>query len=476
MAFEFEELSRTGSIAGGSLWVYATDDSINDILTSGYFNAAYSSLRVGDIIQASSMGNLIEFRVSSVSDRTVGIQVANFDRATKRKTVRQPSDFDNPIDSSIEYFIDGIVDMGSTSIEVPATGINLTGYNFDVSKLISSEDNYTMFTSPGGGSGNFLGKDYAIEVTGANSRVYNLASATGFDAFEFARINYNDCSSLGILTNYRQGFETGTGRFGGKPELELAGTWLGGFFVASSIARSLVDGAYSLFKAGSGFTMNSRFRTNANVDLPASASLLDFSASNFPNPSTLQLVDMIITRDGSADASDPNITPNIGREELPSAWTDNAGIPNTHEGGRLTVTSEVVTTIVTQGVFVALDGVWTGSILEHFDEPSNGQLRHLGNNPREYEVTAQFSIDGPQNAEVEIRLRKFDSSTSTTSTVQSQTRQVNNLIGARDVAFFNDSAVTELDQNDYLFYEVANNSGTQDLTCEVDSFFLAKAR
>ena len=79
MAFEFEELSRTGSIAGGSLWVYATDDSINDILSSGYFNSAYSSLRVGDIIQASSLGDLIEFRVSSVSDRTVGVQVASFD-------------------------------------------------------------------------------------------------------------------------------------------------------------------------------------------------------------------------------------------------------------------------------------------------------------------------------------------------------------------------------------------------------------
>ena len=51
-----------------------------------------------------------------------------------------------------------------------------------------------MFTSPAGGSGNVLGMDYAIEVTGAGSQVYNLVSDTGLEAFEFTRINYNDCS------------------------------------------------------------------------------------------------------------------------------------------------------------------------------------------------------------------------------------------------------------------------------------------
>ena len=40
-----------------------------------------------------------------------------------------------------------------------------------------------MFTSPIGGSGNVLGQDYAVEVTGSNSQVYDLVSATGNDAF-----------------------------------------------------------------------------------------------------------------------------------------------------------------------------------------------------------------------------------------------------------------------------------------------------
>jgi len=51
------------------------------------------------------------------------------------------------IDSNKEYFLDGIIDLGTTQITVPPTGITIRGYSFDISGLISSEDNYTMFIS-----------------------------------------------------------------------------------------------------------------------------------------------------------------------------------------------------------------------------------------------------------------------------------------------------------------------------------------
>ena len=138
-----------------------------------------------------------------------------------RIIVTQASDLSGMLDSTKQYFIDGVIDMGSQSIEVPQGGLTLSGYSFDLSKLTSSEAAYTMFTSPVGGSGNLLGMDYAIEATGVGSQVYDLVSDTGFNAFEFTRINYNNCSSLGSIDNYRQGLEIGTGRFGGKPELTL---------------------------------------------------------------------------------------------------------------------------------------------------------------------------------------------------------------------------------------------------------------
>ena len=334
-----------------------------------------------------------------------------------------------------------------------------------------------MFTSPVGGSGNMLGKDYAIEVTGSGSQVYNVAALTGLEAFEFARINYNDCTSLGTIDNYRQGLEVGTGRLGGKPELTLKGVWLGGYFIDTSIVRFLDDGAYSLFKAGAGFSMNSRFRSNMNIDLPASASFVDFSTGNFVNPSTLQFMGVIITRDGVFDALDSNITPNITNSALPSDWSGNNGMPNTFEGGSVGVTTETATSIGTAGVFVDLEAtLWTVADLQHFDNPEKTQMRHLGNAPREFKVIADFAVDSVANNDLTLRVVKWDNSSSTFSTVLDQSRQVNNFSGGRDVAFFNININTTLDQNDYIKLQVTNQTATNSITAEVDSYMIVEQR
>ena len=67
---------------------------------------------------------------------------------TGRVRVSQASDLAGDLDSTKQYFIDGVVDMGSQQITVPVGGLNLSGYNFDVSRLISSAAGYTMFISP----------------------------------------------------------------------------------------------------------------------------------------------------------------------------------------------------------------------------------------------------------------------------------------------------------------------------------------
>lgn len=391
--------------------------------------------------------------------------------------VKQASDLAGVLSSTTIYFIDGIIDMGTQTIEVPVGGLSLSGHNFDVSKLTSSATGYTMFTSPVGGSGNLIGKDYAIEVNGPSSQVYNITSATGFDAFEFARINYNNCTSLGTITDYRQGFETGTGRFGGSPNLILAGTWGGGYFIDASIVRSLDAGMTgALFEAGSGFTMSSRFRSNMNTDLPASAAYLDFSASNFPNPSTLQLTEMILSRNGVFDAEDSNLTPNITAAELPSAWSANVGLNNTFEGGEVGITTEIATTIVASNTYYDLAGTWTSNDLQHFDSPSNGQLRHLGSSPREYSIIASLVVDGTSGDDVRIRVRKWDDSASAFVDEFSQVREINALVGGRDVAFFTLLGNIIMDQNDYIILQVRNETGTGNVTAEIDSFLRVEER
>jgi len=394
----------------------------------------------------------------------------------KRILVQQASDLSGVLDSTIEYMIDGVIDMGSQSIIVPQGGLSLAGFNFDVSKLISSAASYTMFTSPAGGSGNLLGKDYAVEVTGTGSKVYDLVSDTGNEAFEFARINYNNCTSLGTIDNYRQGLEVGTGRFGGSPTLILKGVWVGGYFIDTSIVRSLDSGMTTgLFQAGAGFLMSSRFRSNMNIDLPASADFFDFAPANFVNPSTVQITGAIVTRNGSFDATDSNITPNMDASDLAASFDENIGMENTFEGGVATVTSESTTTIASPDTFVDLAGTWTATELQHFDSPSNGQLRHLGNDPREYKITASLTIVGTSNDEISVECRKFDSSSTTFSQVSLQVRQINALVGSRNAAFFTVISNVTLDQNDYIILRVANTA-SNDVTAELDSFFLIEER
>jgi len=390
-----------------------------------------------------------------------------------RVMVRSITDLTGTLSSTKEYFLDGQIDTGTTTIQVPAGGLNLSGYNFNVSGLFSTANNYTMFNSPVGGSGDLLGKDYSVSASGTNSQVYDITDSTGLHAFEFARINYNDCTSLGTIADYRQGLEVGTGRFGGTPELTLEGTWLGGYFIDTSIVRSLDDGAYSLFKAGTGFSMVSRFRSNQNIDLPASANFFDFSASNFVNPSTVLLEGVILTRDGVFDATDSNITPNITASELVCSWSDNNGLSNTFVGAEANVTAESTTAIASSGVFV---GTFTAADLQHFDSPANGQLRHLGSSPREFAVTGQLVIDSSSNNEVDLKIVVFRADSTTFEDQKTQRRVINNLQGGRDVAYFGLSDNIILNQNDYVKLQVANVNATNNITAELDSFMMVGAR
>ena len=395
---------------------------------------------------------------------------------TGRVVVTQASDLAT-IDSTKEYFIDGIVDMGSQSIEIPVGGINLRGYNLGTSKLFSSVGSYTMFTSPVGGSGDILGVDFAVSVTGGGSQVYDVVSSTGFGAVEFARINYDDCVSLGTMDSYRQGLEEGSGRFGGTPTLTLKGTWVGGFRITTSIVRSLDAGMTEpLFKAGVGFTMASRFLTDINCDLPASAAFCDFAPANFTNPSTLQLSGVILSRDGVIDSTDTNLTPNISGNSLASIWKGNIGLPNTHIGGDLEVTAEVTTSISVAGTFVDLAGTYTATELVHFDEPANGQLRHLGNSPVEYSLAGSLVLDSSSADVVAVKVVIWRDASSSFEDGRTVTRVINNLQGGRDVGYFTIRNNITLNQNDYVKLQVANVSATNNITAELSSFFVVGER
>jgi hypothetical protein len=213
-----------------------------------------------------------------------------------------------------------------------------------------------------------------------------------------------------------------------------------------------------------------------NVDLGTLQPFLDFSPANFPNPSTLQIKGAIFSRDGVSNATDSNIFPNISPADLASDWDNNIGVNNTFIGGRAFVDSENLTNIVSGSTWYTLNAVWGSNNLQHFDSPSGGQLRHLGNDPREFKITVNFIIESNANNDVGIRLRRWDNSASAFVEFNERARQINSFVGGRDSGFYNFSFNTVMDKDDYVYFQVRNNSGNANITLENGSDWIIEER
>jgi hypothetical protein len=385
--------------------------------------------------------------------------------------VKQASDF-GTISSTKEYFIDGIIDMGTTQLVVPSGGITIKGYNFDQSQLVSSENSYTMIVSDGGtGSGNILFTDVAFEVSGTSSALFGCVAATGFEAVEMNRVNFNDCTSLGFIDGYRQGLESGTGRFGGTPELEFRNTWIGGYRITTSIARSMGNFT-ALFKAGTGFTFSGRVKISINCDLPTTGALLDISPSNVANDESLELSDCRITRNGSIDATDTDIYPNINDTSVKSIWGDNVGITNTNKYIRSSITTEVTTTVASADVYYPLLGTFTVQTSSHIDMPDNGEFRLLSGNGV-YQIAGDLILESSPNDTIDLRVTKsYDNGLTWPDQVFHIRRQVNSLVGGRDVAFFPINFLSSIVKDERLRIEVENVGDNNNITAELDSYFI----
>ena len=187
---------------------------------------------------------------------------------------------------------------------------------------------------------------------------------------------------------------------------------------------------------------------------------------------------MELTRSGVYNADYSNLTPNVSKSDLCSYWKNNNGLPNTYIGGTTTITSEELTVIGAGSTWYTLEGIFTGTGLEHFTASADGKLTHTGNSPREFEFTADLTLESTSNNVLSVRWMKWDDSISTLTPLDYtiRTRQVNALVGGRDVAFFTMIFGGVLDQNDYIQLQVRNDSGNNNVTMETDSFFRIQER
>jgi hypothetical protein len=276
---------------------------------------------------------------------------------------------------------------------------------------------------------------------------------------------------LGYLDSYRQGLESGTGRFGGSPELEFRNTMVGGYRVDTSIVRS-VTVPTALFKAGAGLAYSGRFIIGINADLPATGALIDFAPSNINNDESLQLRGCRITREGVINTADTTIHPNIDENNVQSLWSDNVGVPNTVKYIRSNITAEIEPTISVVDTYYPLAGTFTVQENSHLDMPSNGEFRLLSGNGR-YQISGDFVVDGSSNNVLDLRVTKStDDGVTWPTELFHIRRQVNSLVGGRDVAFFPMSFITSLIEGDRIRLEIENKTNTNNVTVELDSYFI----
>lgn len=256
---------------------------------------------------------------------------------TQRKMVivnEKEEIFNKVLDSSKIYMIDAILDFNSTDkIIVPAGGLSISGYGFDISGFKGIQPNSILFENAVGGCGNLFMTNISIEVSGTNSKVFNLTNAGaptgGADAIELNVVNFQNCTSLGELINFRQGLWDNIGVFGVKDGLTLSGTWSGGFRSGLIIVRNFGTASVTsvLFKKGTDLLFKSRFLTDLNADFKVSGLMSDFTADNFDAINLFQIKGAHLTRNGLINSSE-NYTGTITSVDLVSDWEGNNGIKN----------------------------------------------------------------------------------------------------------------------------------------------------
>ena len=258
-------------------------------------------------------------------------ETSTFKEKSKEIVIKSKLDLVNKtLDTSLTYIIDGVIEIEAGEyIEVPAGGnLTINGYGLEASNIIKNVAGESIFKSPVVGSGGLQMDAIKFTMGTPTTSCFDLTDATGFNAVECVKVNFEGSGNIGLLNGYRQYLWTNIGIFGLGDGLTLEGTSIGGFSSNSIIVRNLSGTTGTLFKKGASFSMASRFNTNANIDIPSGWSILDFEDANFVNPNSLQLQGMFVTRAGVSNENDALYFPNINEESDKCDWKANEGIKN----------------------------------------------------------------------------------------------------------------------------------------------------
>lgn len=404
-------------------------------------------------------------QLTTVNSKILALQqeVPDDDQVLSLRVVVKDESQLQDIDSTKEYFIDGEVEI-TQPIVVPSGGILLNGYGASLSRLKSTTNNLTMFTSPVGGSGDVNAQKITIEVSGTGSRVFAITADTGLEAAEFTDVNFENCTSRGYIDGYRQGLESNIALFGGTPTLEFRGTWLGGFRIDTLIARGLINSNYSLYTSDASQVFNTRFGGNPNIELPSNVKAFTFIAGNFAQDGLLQI-------SGANFQGTGTVFGGIDHTNTRVKVKDSVGVTSTYVGGFWNLTTQTATTFSASNTYTKSLGTTTyGNLVWFTNGGGNNTLTDNTTVGIDTKVYFIGSFTGGNAVEYGIKIRQWDDS-ATQYIDLAETFFTTNGGGAgnraENVAMC--TSYFSMSKNDRIEMWVKNSTGTSSLTMLLNS-------
>jgi len=393
------------------------------------------------------------------------------DYLNNRIIVKSKEDLQN-IDSTKLYVIDGVIDMGTQSIEIPSGGFFCTGFGYFVSKIYSSENNYTMFVNKTGEhSGDSIMGGVTLLTSGTNSQIFNLDNQGNFGAIEFNTVNFGDftapTTSVGTIANYRQFRTRDFALINVNDGLTFEGTWSGGMRIFESILLFLNAGCVA-FKKGLNLSILGSFVSDINALSSIGNNnnvVFDFDESNFA-------MDWGFNLNGArfkGSFAIPNIAPTSTRRY----FSDCTGVKNTLVGAGWSLSTQVETTL-TQNTPTKLLGTTTYNSVIHFTTLNNNEFVYASSVDQDFFVSGYITIEGSPDREIRIIVRKWNDQLTSYEDVESYTRMITNVVGNVDVVAYGIGTPVSLSQNDRIELWVENLTDNTSVFLQEGSYLRVK--
>lgn len=200
----------------------------------------------------------------------------------------------------------------------------IKGLGADITKIICTEDNATIFYSQN--ATNINVQDITLTASGVDSNVFDVLDSTGFHEFRLVGVNFINCTSIGQIKGYRQWYLPDLGIYSCNDGFLVSGAMSGIYYTQSNITNF----SGTLFKQGSDLTISNRMFVQANLSFNLGAKFIDFLPSVFLENESLQIDGCIVSLDGVKDDGNAELLlPNINANDPKSLWGINNGLPST---------------------------------------------------------------------------------------------------------------------------------------------------